>query len=960
MRWHESHCRASAVQHSGGTLTCRNCFAIVTTASAPALDTSSGSLATEKTHTLGIRHNLLWPEQVEYTHDAVQSGTSSTPSAGKAPSELAPREKEVDEPGPYDKLSGASNFRLLRLNPGKLDEPLHGEIMVVGLQEDHSKHEVEYECVSYTAANAVDNLQAATIYVGEFWDALSIKTSCETALRQLRLEKSSRLLWVDSVCINQQDDTERSQQLSIIVPIFAQAAQVIAYLGDSNEAQRFVFDCLHKISTPDCTLVLGQGSLETCTMAQRAAHDRALYFMREFFSNTRYFHRVWTALEFIVAPSILFQSGSDKAHWPATGLELDSEGPSDLPEWASYRGNRANVSERDLLPLLQSLRSSGCSDPRDRLFCVLNLVRSWDDEAMTPHYGLSTEEVYIGIAAYLTQKQNASKDVLSLAGRAKHRLTRLRLPSWVPDWDNLQLSNPYWNYTPYIDYPRGLYGQSPSPKMHILRCELESDGPGLPLPICSTSGALRISAALQSRPDTKGAFRVSEGSMHSQDLTLETTWRGAVFTATWQLPIGEPGLVQDGDKLAWLAGQFTILRPCDEFSDRSPASFELIHSLGRGLNLKCMPPALPNFSMGTGTGLDADLDEDLEEEDLDADLGDNVTLETSWNDPLIHRQIFFDNIDSLDKAVTLQDRAMSQENQLRVITTNSNLQTRPGSNVDGLDPIDSQVASNPHERYIPSRDRLLSLALYVRLGWFDVETTCWNYFVNARMEYKLHDALGSRFLALKGNQRSLLAESIEQQLPRERISAWAAALSLATGLDGLSLPSSLPEWRPLLTALINWIRAMERLLLYLSTQGQELDAIWDSGGAGLGDQGELASPRICRHWVGHWQRYGLEPGPDANASESRCEVLLVLEHVIRLAKASIGKIPDYDNIGLAEVDRVMTARAAPLQLVSNMEWAHASGKEVDGLEGFAGDMAIRLAVLPLGLDLDDKQVVNIV
>lgn len=777
---------------------------------------------------------------------------------------------------------------------------------------------------------------------GFFWDAIYIKASCEAALQQLRLEESPRLLWVDSVCINQRDDAEKSQQLSIIVPIFARATQVVAYLGDSTEAQRIVFSCLREISSPESPRTLLLGALEAFPMAQRAAHDRALYFMRGFSNKNRYFHRIWPALEFIVAQSILLQSGRDTAHWPTSGLELDNAG---LPTWTSYRSKRADISETDLLPLLQLLHSNGCSDPRDRLFCLLLIVRSWDKEAISPCYELSTEEVYIGIAAYLIQKQDALKDFFSLAGQAKHRLTQLKLPSWVPDWDNLKLSEINWNYTPYIEYPLGYYSSPHSPRMHVIRCEIGCDVQSAPLQICGTSGALRIHAALHSRPalDTKATFNLSAENQHSQTLTLEANWRGAKFMGTWELPTVNSVMVQDGDKLAWLAGQFAILRPCDESTDQTHASFELIHTLGCGLKLNCMQLALPSLPPANDSGLGGDTD-------------DNDLLEASWSDPLIDRQVFFDDPDSGNMAVFLKYRAMSHENQLRVITADSNLQSRPGSNGDRLDPNGSQTASDIHEQYISARDRLLSLALYIRLGWFDQETIFWNQFSHAREAYKAHDAMGSQFLAFNYSALDILAEHTDDQVTRERICEWGKTMSLGAALGKLALPSALPAWSPLISSLVDWTRAIERILSYLSTQGGALNTIWSSG-VRHHDQ-ELPGSNIPTQWVDQWQRYGTN-GPDGHGPKCGNEVVRLLRHIIRLAKVSTCRIPDYDGIGLAEMDRVMIARAAPLGPVSNMEWAHLSGKQLHDVEGFDADMAVRLAVLPLGLELDDSEIVDI-
>ena len=69
---------------------------------------------------------------------------------------------------------------------------------------------------------------------------VSVTTNLEVALRHLRSETVKRLLWVDAVCINQQDDMEKSEQVKMMRDIFSSAQKVLAWSGeasyDSDEA----------------------------------------------------------------------------------------------------------------------------------------------------------------------------------------------------------------------------------------------------------------------------------------------------------------------------------------------------------------------------------------------------------------------------------------------------------------------------------------------------------------------------------------------------------------------------------------------------------------------------------------------------------------------------------------------------------------------------------------------------
>ena len=56
---------------------------------------------------------------------------------------------------------------------------------------------------------------------------VSIGLNLERALCELRRSYSGRLLWIDALCINQEDVKERSQQVQLMGRIFSSAEQVI-------------------------------------------------------------------------------------------------------------------------------------------------------------------------------------------------------------------------------------------------------------------------------------------------------------------------------------------------------------------------------------------------------------------------------------------------------------------------------------------------------------------------------------------------------------------------------------------------------------------------------------------------------------------------------------------------------------------------------------------------------------
>jgi hypothetical protein len=63
---------------------------------------------------------------------------------------------------------------------------------------------------------------------------LLITPNCESALRHLRLPTKTRTLWVDSICINQESEEEKSYQVHLMWEIYQHAQQVIIWLGPGS------------------------------------------------------------------------------------------------------------------------------------------------------------------------------------------------------------------------------------------------------------------------------------------------------------------------------------------------------------------------------------------------------------------------------------------------------------------------------------------------------------------------------------------------------------------------------------------------------------------------------------------------------------------------------------------------------------------------------------------------------
>ena len=135
----------------------------------------------------------------------------------------------------YDELKPASahdaEIRVLVLAPGAFSNPIAGRLRTVALH-DHPP----FVALSYTWGSPSNNTNSYFERGCDEWPCfvaldgvqIQITGNLEDALRRLRFESSERILWVDALCINQQNNMEKSDQIRLMTTIYNRASYVLA------------------------------------------------------------------------------------------------------------------------------------------------------------------------------------------------------------------------------------------------------------------------------------------------------------------------------------------------------------------------------------------------------------------------------------------------------------------------------------------------------------------------------------------------------------------------------------------------------------------------------------------------------------------------------------------------------------------------------------------------------------
>lgn len=138
---------------------------------------------------------------------------------------------------PYRPLHG-STFRILIISP-----QIEPQGLVICKFEEASLDRTP--CPAYEALSYVwgDSPVTSTIRIfdGKKVYLHKVSKTLDSALRCLRNRKEERRLWVDALCIDQENSNERSAQVKRMRHIYHRASNVCVWLGEKSEDSDCVF-----------------------------------------------------------------------------------------------------------------------------------------------------------------------------------------------------------------------------------------------------------------------------------------------------------------------------------------------------------------------------------------------------------------------------------------------------------------------------------------------------------------------------------------------------------------------------------------------------------------------------------------------------------------------------------------------------------------------------------------------
>ncbi|KIW00005.1 uncharacterized protein PV09_08359 [Verruconis gallopava] len=341
----------------------------------------------------------------------------------------------------FSPLERNDSIRILVIHPGPWESPISCH-----LREWHPSHSqsTAYEAISYVWG---DGQPSKPIYLDGH--VLLVRDNLYTILRYMRNVDAQRTIWVDTLCIDQDNIEERNAQVKDMPNIYRRAQRTLVWLKEKEYQDLPVIEALHALermlSLPAEERIRAMDDFATHLDNTRDINGLAQSFHG--LLSVPWFHRVWIVQEFSISPRVLFMCSHDTFSAEAMDQLQDIVLRKTIGNQVCsfYTLYTSIVPLRTLLVLRNDQQHVGhvgfsevfritsrgykATDPRDRVFSLYGLC-SPEDVPCSVDYKLGIAEVFQNAVAWCLRSSAVLEDMLALT--IQHPV-REDWPSWVPD-----------------------------------------------------------------------------------------------------------------------------------------------------------------------------------------------------------------------------------------------------------------------------------------------------------------------------------------------------------------------------------------------------------------------------------------------------------------------------------------------------------------------------------------------
>ncbi|KAI0096609.1 heterokaryon incompatibility protein-domain-containing protein [Nemania sp. FL0031] len=329
---------------------------------------------------------------------------------------------------PFPQLPCSDALRLLTLKAGGFFAPLEADLVPVPFSDKPQYLALSYTWddptpdqsmlpVDFTTRHPDDN---SGRYKPEDWGReatlalnghkVPIKHNLALALRYLRSDSYHLTLWIDAVCINQNDIIERNAQVALMALIYSRATAVVTWLGLDKSGIIGSDQTLEGLAGFNAGMsmqrIYNQGNSKELALwliehmalkssilrrnileardAEKDAIERmtaANQLSDKWVVKTSYWQRVWVVQEVCLAQKVFFVYGptvfAEEQRMRDVHDKKKIKVASGMPNMLEARRLRFSNSMR-LENLIEKFAIQMCTDPRDKIYGLVGLANDVD------------------------------------------------------------------------------------------------------------------------------------------------------------------------------------------------------------------------------------------------------------------------------------------------------------------------------------------------------------------------------------------------------------------------------------------------------------------------------------------------------------------------------------------------------------------------------------------------------
>ncbi|OTB10553.1 hypothetical protein K445DRAFT_322901 [Daldinia sp. EC12] len=344
----------------------------------------------------------------------------------------------MSTPFQYRPLTESGEIRVFSLDAAPNREAtLKGSFQhIVLLTQYFTDH---YVALSYVWG---DNTIVDAIHVDGY--EIGIAANLSAALRDIRHRTRVTRIWIDALCIDQNNIPERNKQVALMGDIYSTASNTIIYLGPLSPEAQLIFDQIRggMFRSFDDTKRMNLAPAHKQDSKDGSTSKEALDLTTA--SSTLlarpWFRRAWTFQELVLSRDPWFQCGLRRVRWMdlcnlllpyQSGKEADLARMKQVHDAVHARSD-TDKSTLSLWRILEIRGRAQATDPRDLIYANmgLHLDRREVGEFVQIDYNKTAREIFIEVGLYVMKYLGFNRAVSNISGSP----LRSVLPSWVPDW----------------------------------------------------------------------------------------------------------------------------------------------------------------------------------------------------------------------------------------------------------------------------------------------------------------------------------------------------------------------------------------------------------------------------------------------------------------------------------------------------------------------------------------------